>query len=277
LEDERIVSWLRLLDAKAVSAGGDGLFLADELAIFTETQLGTPLDPTDGDSQNEDDVRDVLLDTLLSPGFAFFRRVQSFMGRISLIDPWHRRRGTVEDETYVMNIASKINQDILRLYRQRPPLMDLAAEGRLKVPHLPADLATSVTRNMRTYLSNYHASFIHLHRVAYKHLPRTDNTNKAIRTISQLARQMYADIDGGEDALPISMHWPLLMWGCEEDSIEERAWIVSNMRRMGTVATNASITADVLEEVQRRQDALGQRVDVRSVMEDVFHTSFAIV
>jgi hypothetical protein len=46
---------------------------------------------------------------------------------------------------------------------------------------------------------------------------------------------------------------------------------------MGTAATNASITADVLEEVQRRQDALGQRVDVRSVMEDVFQTSFAIV
>jgi hypothetical protein len=219
----------------------------------------------------------VLLDTLLSPGFAFFHKVQTFMGRISLIDPWHRKRGTVEDETQVMNIASKINSDILRLYRQRPPLMDLAADGRLKFPHLPTDLATSVTRNMRTYLSNYHASFIHLHRVAYKHLPRTKNMNKAIHTIGHMARQMCNDTNAVDDALPINMLWPLLMWGCEEDSIEERTWIASNIRRMGTAATNASITADVLEEVQRRQDALGQRVDVRSVMEDVFQTSFAIV
>jgi hypothetical protein len=274
---ERMVSWLRLLDAKAVSAGGDGLFLADELANFNGTNLGTPLEPDDADSQDEDDVHDVLLDTLLSPGFAFFHKVQSFMGRISLIDPWHRKRGTVEDETHVMNIASKINSDILRLYRQRPPLMDLAADGRLKFPHLPTDLATNVTRNMRTYLSNYHASFIHLHRVAYKHLPRTKNMNKAIRTIGQMARQMCDDANAVDDALPINMLWPLLMWGCEEDSIEERTWIVSNIRRMGTAATNASITADVLEEVQRRQDALGHRVDVRSVMEDVFQTSFAIV
>lgn len=272
-----MVSWLRLLDAKAVSAGGDGLFLADELANFNGTQLGTALDTTDADSQDEDDVHDVLLDTLLSPGFAFFHKVQSFMGRISLIDPWHRKRGTVEDETYVMNIASKINNDILRLHRQRPPLMDLAADGRLRVPHLPMDLASSVTRNMRTYLANYHASFIHLHRVAYKHLPRTANTNNAIRTISRLARQMCTDADSADNALPVNMLWPLLMWGCEEDSTEERTWIVGNIRRMDTVATNASVTADVMEEVQRRQDALGHRVDVRSVMEDVFQMSFAIV
>jgi hypothetical protein len=36
---------------------------------------------------------------------------------------------------------------------------------------------------------------------------------------------------------------------------------------MVTVATNASITADVLEGNQRRQDVLSDRVDVRSVME----------
>jgi len=36
---------------------------------------------------------------------------------------------------------------------------------------------------------------------------------------------------------------------------------------MGTVASNASMTADVLPEVQRGQDELGDRVDVRSVME----------
>jgi hypothetical protein len=47
---------------------------------------------------------------------------------------------------------------------------------------------------------------------------------------------------------------------------------------MGTVATSASMTADVLEEVQRGEDELDDRVDVRcSVVEDVFHTSFAIL
>lgn len=155
--------------------------------------------------------------------------------------------------------------------------MDLAAEGKLREPHLPLDLATNVTRTMRTYLANYYASFIHLHRVAYKHLPRTETMEKAIAMISYLARQMCEDQDRVEDALPVNMLWPLLMWGCEEESLEERVWIIASIRRMGNTATNAAITADVLEEVQRRQDASRQRVDIRSVMQDVFHTCFAIV
>lgn len=253
-----MISWLKLLDAKAVSAGGDGFFLSDEHVEFSGAELGTSLDSSETEDLDGDAVHDALLDTLLSPGFAFFHKVQSFMGRISLIDPWHRTRGTVEDETHVMNVASKINNDILRLYRQRPPLMDLAAEGKLKDPHLPTELATSVTRNMRTYLSNYYASFIHLHRVAYKHLPRTENMAKAIRTIREISGQICDDERTAEEALPVNMLWPFLMWGCEEESVEERAWIAANICRIGSVATNASITADVLEEVQRRQDEMGQ-------------------
>lgn len=275
--EKRMVSWLRLLDGRAVSAGGDGLFLTDDRINFHAMELASPLDHNGLAVHDEDNVRDALLDALLEPGFSFFHKVQSFMGRISLIDPWHRSRGTVEDETQVMNIASKINKDIVRLYRSRPPLMDLAAEGKLREPHLPAHLAMKVTRTMRTYLANYHASFVHLHRVAYKHLPRTETMEKAITMIKHVARKMCEDQSGEEQSLPVNMLWPLLMWGCEEESSEERIWITTSIREMGNTATNAGITADVLKEVQRRQDKSFQRVDVRSVMQDVFHTSFAIV
>jgi hypothetical protein len=52
---------------------------------------------------------------------------------------------------------------------------------------------------------------------------------------------------------------------------------LSTIRQMGNVATNAGVTADVLEEVQRRQDAAGQRMDIRSIMEEVFDSNFAVV
>ena len=202
------------------------------------------------------------------------------MGRISLIDPWHRSRGTVEDETQVMSIAGKINKDLLKLYRQRPPLMDHAIEGKLCEPYLQPTLAASITRSLRTYLANYHASFIHLHRVAYKHLPRTQTVVAAISTIRQIAQTMAAPYDNNSfsvEPLPVNMLWPLLMWGCEEEAQDMRHWISAAIRQMGNVATNASITADVLEEVQRRQDATHQRMDVRSIMQEVFHSNFAVV
>jgi hypothetical protein len=73
------------------------------------------------------------------------------------------------------------------------------------------------------------------------------------------------------------MLWPLLMWGCEEEDGEMRDWIMVQIRNMEGVATNARITAQVLGEVQRRQDVGKARVDVRTVMHDIFNSCFAIV
>lgn len=260
-----------------MSAGGEGLFLAeDEDNPIIALDLTSPHEAEDLED-GADDVHEALHDALSGPAFAFFQKLQSFMGRISLIDQWHRSRGTVEDETEVMNIAARINRDLCRLYHQRPALMDFAVEGKIQEPYVSRTLASSLTRSLRTYLANYHASFIHLHRVAYRHLPRTQSVTKAMATIQQMARLMAGCHDTAEESLPVNMLWPLLMWGCEEDSVEERAWIVSSIRKMGDIATNAGITADVLEEVQRRQDAGKQRVDVRSVMQDIFKSSWAIV
>jgi len=153
--------------------------------------------------------------------------------------------------------------------------MHYAVAGSL-APNISTNLAFAITRAFRTYLSNYHASRIHLHRVAYKHLPLTAETLTAISTIRHLARLM---VEGSEtpDMLPVNMLWPLLMWGCEENDQEERIWIHERISNMEKVATNAMITAQVLQEVQKRQDAYKQRVDVRQVMHDIFDSCFAIV
>ena len=275
----RLLSWIRLLDARAVAAGGEGLFLGDA----DESLLVYPSPPSTGSQdpiQTEDDpgtnMEEVLFDVLYQPGLVFFQKVQSFMGRISKIDPWHRSRGTVEDETEVMAIAAKISRDQNTLYNNRPTLMDYAVAGSLTSAHVSANLAHTVTRAFRTYLSNYHASKIHLHRVAYKTLPLTRETLNAISMIRHLTRLMVEGSDSSE-MLPVNMLWPLLMWGCEENDLEEREWIKAQILSMGNVATNARITSQVLEEVQARQDATKERVDVRRVMHDVFDSCFAIV
>lgn len=279
--EKQLLLWIRLLDGKAVSGGGDGLFLSkDDEVILVEPSPGSfneaetdemsKAEPTDGQ------IEDVLFQVLYQPGVVFYQKVQSFMGRISKIDPWHRPRGTVEDETEVMNIGASIASDLRSLYEHRPPLMDYAVAGKLKEPHVSEHLAFVITRAFRTYLSNYYASKVHLHRVAYKTLPLTKDATDAIENIRKLTRQMVNDMDS-EDSLPVNMLWPLLMLGVEEQDAGERAWIKETILRMERVAGNARITAQVIEEVQTRQDAAKARMDIRSVMLAVFNSCFAIV
>ncbi|KAJ4263020.1 hypothetical protein NW762_006633 [Fusarium torreyae] len=277
--EKQLLLWIRLLDGRAVSAGGDGLFLTndDEILLVEASPASFDGDP-DEVSKNDptDDIEDVLFQVLYQPGVVFYQKVQSFMGRISKIDPWHRSRGTVEDEIEVMNLGTVIAADLRTLYDQRPPLMDYAVAGKLTEPHVSKHLAFVITRAFRTYLSNYYASKVHLHRVAYKSLPLTKEAVEALDQIRKLARQIVADLDP-EDTLPINMLWPLLMLGVEEQDANEKAWIKTQILRMEKVAGNARITAQVLEEVQARQDAAKTRMDIRAVMHAVFNSCFAIV
>ncbi|PON21659.1 hypothetical protein TGAM01_v209397 [Trichoderma gamsii] len=279
--EKQVLLWIRLLDARAVSAGGEGLFLSrDDEIEFVEPSPASFDAETDDTARSQDassdDIEDVLFQVLYQPGIVFFQKVQSFMGRISKIDPWHRSRGTVEDEIDVMNIGASIASDLRSLYDQRPPLMDYAVAGKLSEPHISAHLAFTITRAFRTYLSNYYASKVHLHRVAYKHLPLTKEAADALAQIRKLAHQISSNL-APEDSLPVNMLWPLLMLGVEEQDEEEKAWIKAQITRMEGVAGNARITAQVLEEVQARQEATKARADIRSVMHSVFNSCFAIL
>ncbi|KAI4726155.1 MFS quinate transporter QutD [Aureobasidium sp. EXF-10728] len=284
----RILSWIRLLDGRAVSAGGEGLFLSDDEAtemLVQPSPAGLDCLPSGTDVMNDADqgaeIEDALFQALYQPGAVFFQKVQSFMGRISKIDPWHRSRGTVADETEVMVVAAKITRDLEKLFANRPRLMDYAAKGQLTPQYLSPHLSHAITRAFRTYASNFYASKVHLHRVAYKTLPLAMDTVLALAKIKELARMM-ADtpsrpgIEGGEP-LPVNMLWPLLMLGSEEEDPQERVWIRDQICRMQEVATNAEMTARVLDEVQKMQDSTGTRVDIRSIMHKIFDACFAIV
>ena len=270
--DRRLISWLRLLDARAVStAGGEGLFLADtDESLFDASPAANPASEPD---TSDTEVEEILFDVLYHPGIVFYQKTQSFAGRITKLDPWHRSRGTVQDETEVMALGAEISKDLHALYNQRPALMDHAVAGDLE-KSLARNLAGALTRSFRTYLANYYASFLHLHRVAYVQYPKTKDVSTAIANIKRLCHLMAQT----DESLPVNVLWPLLMWGCEEEDGDERRWIIEAIRSLEGIATNAKATADLLLEVQRRQDEGKTRVDVRRVSQEYFAANhFAIV
>ena len=286
----RWLSWIRLLDAKMVAAGGEGLLLSDNefvniMAQSTSNAIASPMD-TAVDSSEVVSAEELVFQTLCQPGVQFFQKVQSFMGRIANIDPWHRSRGTVADETEVMMIAADISKDLETVFASRPPLMDFVLNGQDLFHVLDNRLARSITKVFRTYACNYHACKVHLHRVAYKSLPVPEDTQLALAKIRELVRSMVDELSQqtGTDedledteTLPVSMLWPLMMLAAEEGEHVDREWTLSQIVRIGRITTNARMSAQVIREVQRRQDLTGLRVDIRSVMHDICHQGFAVV
>ncbi|RDK46540.1 hypothetical protein M752DRAFT_290039 [Aspergillus phoenicis ATCC 13157] len=274
--EKQLFLWFRILDGRCVSSGGDGLFLSHDHDLLTMESSPASFTETEYDQAAEDETEGLLFQILCQSGIIFYQKVLGLMSRVAKIDPWHRSRGTVEDETEVMEVAKQITQDLLALYDSRPPLMDHAVEGRLTDQHLSPNLAFTLTRSFRTYLANYYATKIHLHRVAYKTLPLTKDALEALEWIRMLLHQLI-DALRPDDVLPINMMWPLLMLGAEVPDPEEKRWTRNQILQTEKVASNARITAQVLEVVQSRQDSTGTRMDIREAMYEVFNATFPII
>lgn len=210
---------------------------------------------------------------LCQPGIAFFQEVQTITGRITRIAHHHRSRGSVEDETEVMAIAAEILRDLSALYDRRPALMDHAVSGNIRGDALAEPLASAVVRSFQTYLANYYVCYVHLHRVAHRHLARSQAVSTALDKIKEIMHFMVEN----SEAIPVNTLWPLFMWGSEEADFEECQWILETIRSSRHVASNANMIADALEEIQRRQREAGTRVDIRTVLVELFNGTLAII
>ncbi|KAJ5440469.1 Protein of unknown function DUF3468 [Penicillium cf. griseofulvum] len=273
----RIISWIRLLDARAASAGGEGVLVNDTSGIYTCTSPQNSTSPSSTPqsmtSAPNPGAHEVIYDLLCQPGIAFFMEVQTITGRITRIAHNHRSRGSVEDETEVMAIAADILSDLSSLYDRRPPLTDHAVARSIGNDTLAEPLASTIVRSFQTYMANFYACYIHLHRVAHRHLVRSKAAVIALSKIKEIVHCMV----NNNQSIPVNMLWPLFLWGTEEDDYDEFQWILETIRGLQHVFSNANMTADVLQETQRRQREGGRRVDIRSVCLELFYTTFAIV
>ncbi|KFY78155.1 hypothetical protein V499_02591 [Pseudogymnoascus sp. VKM F-103] len=261
--EQRIISWIRWSDARAALTGGEGLLVNDTSGIYPSS----PSPPPDSGPH------EVIYDMLCQPGIAFFQEVQTITGRIARIAHGHRSRGSVEDETEVMAIAAGILKDLSSIYDTRPALMDHAVSGNINSDTLAGPLASVIIRSYRTYLANFYVCYIHLHRVAHRHLDRSKAVDTALCKIKEIVHLMV----NSNESIPVNMLWPLFLWGSEEDDYDECKWLLETIRSLQHVASNANMTADVLQEIQRRQREAGTRVDIRSVCLELFNVNFAII
>jgi hypothetical protein len=166
-------------------------------------------------------------------------------------------------------------------------------------------LAQRLLLNLRVYGASFWALFIYLHRVAFKTYPASKDVQTAVESIIGFASNILdgaqmpsgAHLASGADmttarpgflirrqsqplltpGLPATMLWPLFL-AALESSQADRVWVLQTMREMDLRnVPNAARTVILLEEVLRRQDLEGRRVDHRSVRQALFGGELSVL
>lgn len=282
-----LVSWVSLLDVKALIAGRDGDPLV-EMGDLSDSGSGSQAANSDSDKEatagekEADEAfstpRFLVYHAIVGPAFHFFVTAQQIIRRIVRIDLHHRSRGTLNDEFEVLQIAHKVGADLEALWNSRPPILDVYDQPEELCDTLTRPVAVQVCRTFRQYVASFLANFIYLHRVAFAIYPRTDRVHTAVDKIIQLAT---AELDGTTQ-LPVSFLWPLFIAGLE-GSLPQRQWIMNEMRRIAENDNvvqrhpNADKVLLLLEEMTRRQDASKASADSKCVRRELFPDFFIMI
>ncbi|KAJ6144876.1 hypothetical protein N7470_008771 [Penicillium chermesinum] len=288
-----MVSWVSLLDVKALIAGREGDTLDD---LANPPALKESATPRPVPAKNKDDELEgaedqfqspsyLIYEALVGPAFRFFVQAQQNVRRIVSIDLHHRSRGTLSDEFEVLQIAHKVGADLEALWHTRPAVIDIYEHPDALTDTLRGPVALEVCRTFRQYIASFLANFIYLHRVAFAIYPRTDRVEEAVDKIVELATAESVETE--QEHLRISFLWPLFMAGLEGSS-EQRRWILQEMQRMAVAPREnepASITrhpsADkvllLLEEMIRRQDTSRAWADSKFVRKELFADFFILI
>ncbi|KAK1140719.1 hypothetical protein N8T08_009920 [Aspergillus melleus] len=252
-----IVSWVSLLDVKALIAGREGDPLLDLGTLSKQTT--NSFDPTPPDDGHEEEhsllsqPAYLVQHAITAPVFHFFTQTQQVIRRIVSIDLHHRSRGTVSDEFDVLQIAHQVNADLESLWNTRPRILDIYNRPETHLfDTLRPTVAIQICSTFRQYVANFLAIFIYLHRVAFVIYPRTDRVHRAVDQIIQLATVEAS----GASSLPIGFLWPLFVAGLE-GSHEQRAWIVEAIQRMAGLDSKRQDSHEddgLSRQDQRRED-----------------------
>lgn len=284
-----VVSWISLLDVKALIAGRDGDPLVElgQLSDSGTASLSSTREMKETEPNDLSKPGYLIHEAIMGPVFRFFVQAQQVIRRIICIDLHHRSRGTLSDEFEVLQIAHKVGADLETLWNRRPRVLDVYDQPEELFDTLNPSAAVEVCRTFRQYVANFLACFIYLHRVAFAIYPRTDRVHKAVDQIIQLARvetiPSQREQEQEQRHLPMSFIWPLFVAGLE-GSLEQRRWIAQEMQRMAESQQtqpqrhpNATQALTLLDEMTRRQDVSRTGADSRCVRRELFADSFVMI
>jgi hypothetical protein len=244
-------------------------------------------------------IKQVFLNALLQPGVEWYMSAQRFCRRIGSYDRHHRPRGTPDDE-YTVTVACKLlEQKLWEIWDQRPTVLSLTKDQICAM--LPPDVALRLHEVYAVHLACYWILFVYLHRVLWWNLPHAQTTRHAMCQVWEHFQKSYGEIvvNGAKIVHP-GLLWPVFLFGTETPDKAKRAWCVKQLEALGEskadvqapsadsdtlplfkirpgATKNAKRAAQLLQELIKRQDATGARVDDRDLSVEMFGCYFSLV
>ena len=243
-------------------------------------------------------VSQVTYDMLNQPGHDFFLKSRAIGARI--LQLYHT--GSVSEilirDDAAMQSAHRIHADLQALWVARPSTFAFLEDPQSLTAALRVEFANTILSQLQLYLANYYAQFVDLHRVAFAASPGTVDVQTAVARIleiakgaiaaaerrSNLARESPSRSSAGIDTsiaspdrtasgpgygLPVMMLWPLFL-AATECGMADRTWIIHTMATVDEQSCPSIAQIKyLLEEVLRRQDLHGTRVDHRAVRKEI--------
>lgn len=247
----------------------------------------------------ESDMRSVVelaYDTINQPSYDFFLKSQAFTSRILGLEYYNQEHASMQMNYETLKDGQRINADLHALWANRPSTMQFLRDPKGLDAAFQPQFARRVLLNLRVYTSNFFAQFIHLHRVAFDAFPATADVHNAVSRIIGLTKEIMSAaperrqsetqspstsstrsaMNGAtaannfSAALPAMMLWPLFL-ACTECSTSDRHWILETLRDMvQPTCPSIARTVYLLEELLRRQDQEGRRIDHRAIRREIF-------
>ncbi|OBT85370.1 hypothetical protein VE02_05047 [Pseudogymnoascus sp. 03VT05] len=249
-----------------------------------------------------------VFNAIMQPALEFHLVSQSYSRKIGTHDRHHRSRNTVEDEYEVVTACKTIDTELKKLWRQRPRVLDLTAKDLSGV--VCEDIAERLDELFAVYIATFWAHFLYIHRVAWWGLPHSSTAKEALDEFwRMMCRSVREPEDNKENHLSAmdrqkvihpGLMWPMFMFGCEVEIGEKQQWSVTQLRLLGerTVtpdteqqhsdslppyrlgqkgAQNAIRASVLLNEVVKRQNETGARVDGKYLSLELFGCHFTII
>ncbi|GFP53558.1 hypothetical protein ACSS6W_001113 [Trichoderma asperelloides] len=248
----RIIVWLRLLHTTAIRGGGLGLMSDRIYNLFSSCSdaaipsLAVPLDHL------PEDMSTHVYETIASPVFDFYFRLQMISGEIAKLTHYHRSRTTGVDQE---DVTQQIAHITLRLHR----LWDTRSAAQRQTP---GDLRAHLESNVA---GAYHAEFIEIGRVLGDPVSELAESRQAMHQLREI-------IDGdwnvhqqgrGTSGLRTGYLRPLFLYAIECVDREESQWAVERLESIRNPICRSDFFAAFARELSEAQLRKERRVTTR--------------
>ncbi|CAG9995961.1 unnamed protein product, partial [Clonostachys byssicola] len=252
----RICTWLQILDT-AAKRGGSPSLLPD--SVFNHLTESIPEVPSLSSLDTSLDPRDTLYDTISTPLYVFYLKVQRVSNRVADVSHYRRSRTTPGDQAEVNDILTGLKDIMYTLWDNRPGPLRL--QPRELREHFNFAIAEPTIALAGVCLAAYFAELIVFGRTLGDPIFPSIESRHAMAQIRGYVDGDWAGSSGG--ALNPGYLRALFLYGVECFEKDESRWAVERLRQIGNPLSRGNFFASFIELHGEAQRAQRRRVTMK--------------